>query len=96
MSVYVDNMRAPFTRMILCHMIADTHDELIEMIDRINVNKKWIQRSGTHREHFDICLSKKRLAIEHGAIEITEQELLQKTLNRLHEDEKRKYFGIKS
>lgn len=75
MSVYVDNMRAPHGRMIMCHMFADTHDELVDMADRIGVARRWIQVEGTHREHFDVSLAKRALAVQHGAEEITMHEL---------------------
>jgi hypothetical protein len=82
--VYVDNMEAPFGRMIMCHMIADTQEELLEMVDKIGVNRKWIQEVGTPREHFDISITKKKLAIKFGAKEITMRELAEITSNRLH------------
>ena len=82
MAVYVDNMQAGFGRMTMCHMIADTTEELLNMCDKIGVQRKWIQDYGTSREHFDICLSKRKLAIKHGAIEITMRELALKTRNR--------------
>lgn len=68
--VYVDTMNAKFGRMIMCHMMADTREELLEMADRIGVARKWIQSSGTPSEHFDICLSKKKMAIQLGAREV--------------------------
>lgn len=71
MSVYVDDMEAPFGRMLMCHMIADTTEELLSMADRIGVYRKWIQYPGTSKEHFDIAKSKKKLAVKFGAIEIT-------------------------
>ena len=58
MSVYVDDMRAPFGRMIMCHMIADTSDELHAMAARIGVARKWCQYPSTSKEHYDIALSK--------------------------------------
>lgn len=44
MSVYVDNMEAGFGRMVMCHMWADTLDELFGMVDAIGVQRKWLQR----------------------------------------------------
>ena len=73
--VYIDNMEAGFGRMKMCHMIADTPQELLEMVDKIGVARKWIQYPGTPREHFDICLSKKKIAVEMGAKAITMREL---------------------
>lgn len=71
MAVYVDNMQAPFGRMIMCHMIADTTDELLQMADRIGVQRKWIQDAGLYSEHFDVSLDRRKKAVEFGAIEIT-------------------------
>lgn len=77
MSVYVDDVRLEFGRMVMCHMWADTLDELLAMADKIGVARKWIQGHptlsfGKHRNaswvHFDIALSKKALAIKSGAI----------------------------
>ena len=63
MAVYIDSFNAPYGRMLMCHMIADTKEELLEMADKIGVQRKWIQKEGTHHEHFDVCLSKKKKAI---------------------------------
>jgi Protein of unknown function (DUF4031) len=74
-SVYVDDMKAQFGSLVMCHMIADSHDELIAMADIIKVQRKWIQKEGTIYEHFDICLSKRALAVKYGAKQITMMEL---------------------
>lgn len=72
MTVYVDDMRANYGRLILCHMLADSDHELHEMADKIGVNRKWWQSpEKTSGSHYDIALSKKAKAIEFGAIEIT-------------------------
>lgn len=71
MAVYVDDMKAKYGRMVMCHMIADTDDELHAMADRIGVSRRWHQKPGTARSHYDIALSKRALAVVHGAIEIT-------------------------
>jgi len=66
-------------------MIADSQQELLEMADKIGVQRKWIQDYGLPREHFDICMTKKKLAIEFGAKEIHFKELATMTSNREHE-----------
>ena len=74
MAVYVDDMRAPYGRMVMCHMTADSREELDAMADRIGVNRRWIQYPGTHKEHYDIALCKRELAVQWGALEITWRE----------------------
>jgi hypothetical protein len=79
MTVYVDNMRAPFGRMIMCHCWADTREELLAMMRTIGVQLKWFQRPdgdcefgmNASWEHFDIAWSKRALAIKAGAVEMT-------------------------
>lgn len=70
MAVYVDDMRAPFGRMVMCHMVADSDAELHAMADCIGVARKWHQAAGTYKSHYDIALSKRALALAAGAIEI--------------------------
>lgn len=75
MSVYVDDMRAKFGRMVMCHMIADSTEELLAMARSIGLQAKWIQHPGTHKEHFDVNLAKRAEAVRAGAKEITWMEL---------------------
>lgn len=78
MTVYVDDMHkfpmGRYGRMRMSHLIADTDDEMHAMADRIGVARRWFQRvpSGNH---YDIALSKRALAVEAGAVEITMKEL---------------------
>ena len=76
MAVYVDEAIHRFGRMLMCHMIADSNAELIEMADTIGVARRWIQHAGTYREHFDICKSKRAMAVRAGAVEVTSPELV--------------------
>ncbi len=71
MAVYVDDMRARYGRMVMCHMLADTDDELHAMADRIGVARRWWQAPPRHDSHYDIALSKRAQAVAAGAIEIT-------------------------
>lgn len=86
MSVYVDDMcdtpLGEFGRMKMSHMIADTTDELLAMADTIGVQRKWLQKQGTPREHFDIAKSKRAVAIANGAIPLTMRELAIKVRDR--------------
>lgn len=62
MTVYVDDMRARYGRMIMCHMLADTEDELHAMAATIGVARRWYQG-----DHYDICLTKRAAAKLNGA-----------------------------
>jgi hypothetical protein len=74
MTVYVDDMRAPFGRMVMCHMMADTLAELHAMADRIGVARRWFQ--DTHSgPHYDIALSKRALAVQAGAVQVTLRQM---------------------
>lgn len=75
MAVYIDKMNAKYRNMIMCHMLADTEQELVNMAKSIGVDPKWMQYKGTYKAHFDICLSKKEKALKLGAIEITHGQL---------------------
>ncbi len=75
MAVYVDDMAAPYGRLILCHMLADTDDELHAMADKIGVHRKWHQKPPkASTSHYDISKGKRRLAVSFGAIEITKKQ----------------------
>ena len=79
MAVYVDDMHkypmGQYRNMKMSHLIADTQEELLAMVDKIGVQRKWIQYPRTWKEHFDICGTKRKLAIKAGAIPVTVQEL---------------------
>lgn len=84
MTVYVDDMKAPFQpshrparRYIMCHMIADSEEELHAMADRIGVLRKWYQG-----DHYDITQSKRTLAVQSGAKEITVRELAKMAITK--------------
>lgn len=58
MSVYVDDMRRPARLTgrpaLWSHLMADTHDELMQAALDLGLRREWLQHEGTHREHFDV------------------------------------------
>ena len=74
MTVYVDDMSnypmGKFRRMKMSHMIADTEEELHAMASLIGVARRWYQG-----DHYDICLSMKKKALECGAILVSMRQL---------------------
>jgi hypothetical protein len=54
----------------MCHCLADTEEELFDMMDKIGVDRKWYQTKNGNL-HFDISLSMRAKAVRLGAVEIT-------------------------
>lgn len=75
MAVFVDKGRITYGRMKMCHMLADTLDELHAMADKIRIKRKWFQNKKT--PHYDICQVKRKLAIESGAIEADRKKIVE-------------------
>lgn len=71
MTVYVDNMRryAQVGRVKArwSHLMADTHDELMEFAAWLGLKAEWVQHAGKPIEHFDLVDAKRTLALELGA-----------------------------
>lgn len=74
MPVYVDNMRAPYRGMKMCHMVADSMAELLDMADKIGMHRKWFQPLS--HPHFDVSLTKRASAVAHGAIQVDRHGLV--------------------
>lgn len=77
MTVYVDSSRWRLGRMIMCHMLADTEEELHAMADKIGIERRHYQG-----DHYDISKGKRALATKAGAITVTSRFLVQ--LRRSH------------
>lgn len=58
-----------------CHMMADSHEELMTVARRIGLRPEWVQDAGTYREHFDLTPSRRASAVANGAIELTLSEM---------------------
>lgn len=77
MPVYVDSANLKFKNMIMCHMIADSIDELHDMALKIGMRKEWFQANSSF-PHYDIPLFRKKRALDFGAIEVSRRELVLK------------------
>lgn len=77
MGVYVDESRYPFGRMLMCHMIADSLEELHAMAKLIGIQRKWFQDKRV--PHYDICKSKRSLAVKAGATELSRLDMARRT-----------------
>lgn len=75
MTVYVDDMKAQLGNMIMCHMAADSLDELHTMAHKIGLQRRWFQNKPEH-PHYDISMSKRREAIKLGAVEVSQRQML--------------------
>lgn len=84
MTVYVDQARNGLGRMIMCHMIADTLDELHKMADAIGMKRSWFQAHASF-PHYDVALGRRAAAVRLGAVEITRQECAA-LMKRLRQD----------
>ncbi len=74
MTVYVDDMykyrMGRFGRMKMSHMVSNCEEELHDMAKKIGVGRKYYQG-----DHYDICMSKRKLAVQYGAVEVTLREM---------------------
>ena len=68
MTVYLDKARNHLGRMVMCHMIATTEEELHEMAAAIGMKREWFQPKSF--PHYDVSLSRRVLALRYGAIEL--------------------------
>jgi|HubBroStandDraft_1064217.scaffolds.fasta_scaffold48116_5 hypothetical protein len=75
MSVYVDQPIHRFRQMLMCHMLADSPEELHEMADRIGMARKWYQYDAS-TPHYDLPREKRAAAIAAGAVEVARRDLV--------------------
>jgi hypothetical protein len=75
MSVYVGPSRYPLGRMMMCHMVADSLEELHRMASSLDLRIEWFQ--GPDRPHYDLSMTKRAEAVERGALEVDERRIIE-------------------
>ncbi len=73
--IYVDAAIHDFGRMVMCHLTADGLDELHAAAQGIGVARRWFQNHPGSTPHYDVCKSKRALAIKRGAVEVDRKEM---------------------
>ena len=75
MAVYVDSLRDYGWRHgPSCHLIGDSIDELIEFAVSIGLRPEWFQPKSS--PHFDLTDEARAVAVQNGAVEINQKELV--------------------
>lgn len=74
--VFVDTARTRYRGMIMCHMVADSVDELHVMAEKLGLKRSWFQTDSSLL-HYDICQAKRKLALQLGAQEIDRRSLVE-------------------
>ena len=75
MPVYVDDVFIPYGRMKMCHMTADTEEELHAMADKIGLKREWFQDGRI--PHYDVSKGKRFDALANGAITVTTKRIIE-------------------
>ena len=88
MSIIVDEARYPYRGKMYCHMMSDlverdkALEELHAFAASLGLKRSWFQNHATH-PHYDIAPSKRALAIERGAKEVTSREMVAVILDNM-------------
>lgn len=100
MAIYVDEMvnnlwkiRGRIVKN--CHMWSDKDtEELLEFAERIGLKRKWLQTSRKGLIHFDLVESRRKRALELGAIPLTNREVYEmRKKNKKHQSVRSRTSG---
>ena len=87
MTVCVDNLKpclrnAKWRYDKVCHLLADSEEELVEFAARIGLNPSWIQRGKLL--HFDLTEGKRKAAVAAGAKEVDDRFIAKRLMEVRH------------
>lgn len=72
--IYVDDPIFPYRNMMMCHMMADDLSELHLFAGKLGLKREWFQNN--RHPHYDISISKRKLAVQLGAKEVSSEFLI--------------------
>ena len=72
--IYIGTLEYRYSGMVMSHMASPDLEELHAMAVKLGV-RRFFQKSERH-PHYDICKSKKVLAIQLGAVEVSDRDLI--------------------
>ena len=72
--VYVDDYGEAYSTMKMSHLTADTNEELDTFALKLSLKPEWKQYGSI--THFDVSVSKRKKAIELGAMAVTPRDLV--------------------
>jgi hypothetical protein len=77
MAVYVDKLvDYSWHRGPSCHLIADSVEELKTFAVNMGLRVEWFQHKSS--PHFDLTVEARKIAVQNGAIELTNREFVAK------------------
>lgn len=74
--IYVDAAIWPFRGMMMCHLMADTVEELHAFAGRLGLRREWFQDK-SKVPHYDLAQTKRALAVRYGAKEVSREETVE-------------------
>ena len=80
MPVYVDEIRSYGTKGDWCHMCVEAGGDLNELhkfAASVGLRHSWVQAHPLH-PHYDLRPSKRTLAVQRGAVELSNQEFVKR------------------
>jgi len=83
-TVYVGKNEYPYGRMIMSHMASPDLESLHKMAHSIGVSRKYFQDT-KHHPHYDICKQMKAKAIQLGAKEVSDRDVIRKCYPELRD-----------